>query len=85
MFIEVPSLALFKKKIPLKYGVPKEGKISIQLYDVSGRRIKTIIHGKAFPGIYESYLDIKEIGSGVYFILYRMEEKRISKKLVIIQ
>jgi len=36
-------------------------------------------------GIYESYLDIKEIGTGVYFILYQIDKKKISKKLVVIE
>lgn len=78
----------FNNSTSIKFSVPgkrpSEVKlpVSLRVYDLSGRVVEELMHGKHPPGWYEVSWEPKE-RSGIYF--YRLEagEKSLSKKLVV--
>jgi hypothetical protein len=74
----------------VKYQVPKSGKVTIQIYDVLGRQVRTLVNTDQHLGHYElrwdgkDYLG-KDVSSGVY--LYRLETNNIlvAKKMVLMR
>jgi len=51
-----------KKVIDIRYEIPIRGKISLKLYDVSGRVAKTLLRAKSTePGIYRMNIDTKDL------------------------
>ncbi|MEO0083815.1 MAG: T9SS type A sorting domain-containing protein, partial [candidate division WOR-3 bacterium] len=74
-----PAKSLFV----IRYSLPVEGKVTIQLYNISGRLIKTLVDEYKQPGNYKLTLNSKTLSAGVYFLSLRAENKRFIEKFVI--
>jgi hypothetical protein len=74
-----------KSLTAIHYSLPAEGKVSLQLYDISGRLVRTLVDEYKKPGNCSVTLNSKTLSSGVYFLLLKTEEKRIIERLVIIK
>ena len=60
-------------------------KVSIKVFDISGRKVATLINEEIQPGTYEVRFDVSsvmEFPSGIYY--YRMETEKFSetKKMI---
>lgn len=69
----------------IKYSVPKQSFVSIKIYDVLGREVKTLVNEMRTAGNYEVDFNASYLASGVYF--YRMESGDFSdvKKFVLLK
>jgi len=66
----------FNTRTVIKYGIPRKGHISIYIYDLMGRLVKTLIDEAQEPGYYQVIWDGRDnlgrrLASGIYF--YRMK------------
>lgn len=84
----------FQYAVPLRSGEDPRAKkmIDIGVFDVAGRRVRTILHGPRQPGVYRSMWDGKDgagrrVGQGVYFIRIVLTEEGIqrTKKTVLLR
>lgn len=55
----------------IKFAVPKAGKISIDVYNILGEKVRDLITEFLEPGIYNIPFDGKDLGSGAY--IYRLQ------------
>src|SRR4030095_5568875 len=55
----------------IKFDLPKQGDVSIKLYDVLGNEVAVVYTGHLSAGFYEAEVDASNYASGVYF--YRIE------------
>jgi len=69
----------------IRYTLPAEGKVLLQLYDISGRLVKTLVDEDKKPGIYKVNLNTKTLSAGVYFLSLQTESKRIIERLVVVK
>lgn len=74
----------------IEYALPKATSITLKIYDVMGRAIRTLVAGSQKPGKYRVYWDGTDNGrgkvaSGIYF--YRMEtsEFKSTKKMIVLR
>jgi hypothetical protein len=74
-----------KSLTAVRYSLPAEGKISLQLYDISGRLVKTLVDEYKKPGNYSITLNSRTLSAGVYFLSLETKEKRIIERIVIIK
>ncbi len=72
----------FTYGIPLRKGKGYPGKqlVSISIFDVTGRRIRTLVHDRKEPGYYTALWDGdddygKNVSQGVYFIRLTLEDE----------
>ncbi|MDI6841093.1 MAG: FlgD immunoglobulin-like domain containing protein [bacterium] len=81
----------FRDKTIISYLVTKLCEVVIEVYDLSGRLVKELVHGVLKPGQYRVSWDgrdsdDKNIPSGIYFCKLRVENFFIvSKKLILIR
>ncbi|MEO0181798.1 MAG: T9SS type A sorting domain-containing protein [candidate division WOR-3 bacterium] len=72
-----------KGRVTLSYAIPgqHEGQnLSIRLYDVSGRRIQSLVEDKAKAGVFTISLARKDLPTGLYFVVLRVgQEQRVQK------
>ena len=61
----------FNPATKIKFDLPKNGFVRIQVFDVAGRLVHTLINDFKFRGSYEINFDGSNLTSGVYF--YKME------------
>lgn len=67
------------------YSIPRKSNIDLSLFDVTGRRIKTIINGKKEKGEYRVDIGLNGIVNGVYFYQLKMHKRSITRKLIVLR
>ncbi len=72
--------------IPLVEMVPlKSSKVTLNVYDILGNEVATLVNEEKLPGIYEVEFNVERLGSGVYFYILRAGNYTSTKKMVLIK
>ena len=75
-----------KSLTAIRYSLPTEGNVSLQIFEVSGRLVKTLVNETKGPGNYKVNLNTKDLSASVYFLSIRTEsDMRIIKRLVVVK
>ena len=69
----------------INFDIPKQGMVSLRVYDVLGREVKTLVNEVKAPGVYSVDFNGTELSSGVYF--YKLESNGFTdiKKMMLIK
>jgi hypothetical protein len=75
----------FNPTTTIKFDLPVDGLITLEIYDILGRKISTLINEHRQAGSYEQVFDASSISSGVY--LYKLQAGTFtsSKKLILLK
>ena len=67
----------------ITYQIPKDGRVTLRVYDILGREVVTLADGNQSAGIHYAAFDGSRFASGVYF--YRLTAPGVSqvKKMVL--
>jgi hypothetical protein len=57
----------------IKCRVPIRGKVSLRIYDASGRETKTLLRAEKEPGDYDIEFDARGLSSGIYFVKLKID------------
>jgi len=83
------ELQIFPNPCPgllnIEYVLQKPGVAEISIYDVTGARKKSIQHQVQPSGWYHEKFDARDLASGVYFIVLKQNNEKISKKFLLIK
>ncbi|NOR16391.1 T9SS type A sorting domain-containing protein [candidate division WOR-3 bacterium] len=85
-----PDMPTVTKHPTIVYTTTIPGKVSLKVYDSSGRLIRTFVNNREPAGTKTVYWDGKDVAlrtvpNGVYFVGLRTEEKRATRKIVLIR
>jgi hypothetical protein len=74
----------------IKFSLPRAQKVTIRVYDVAGRRVKTLVDGVKQAGHHYITWDGKNdrgsrVATGIYFYQMKYSDKVLSKKIVLIR
>lgn len=77
----------FCKGTVIKYGCPERTKVSIQVFDIMGRLVKTIVDKEVEAGYHEVRWDGsvnsgRKVSSGVYFYIMKANDFEASRKMI---
>ncbi|MDP8231155.1 MAG: T9SS type A sorting domain-containing protein [Candidatus Zophobacter franzmannii] len=80
----------FNPDTSISYSVKKDEKVKIQIYNIRGQRIKTIVNEKHEPGNYVIVWNGKDdnnksISSGVYFMRMSTPSKKLTNKIMMLK
>ena len=80
----------FNSETWIQYTVPSPGSIRLDIYDISGRTIRTLLHGRQSPGTHRVKWDGRddsgrELSSGLYVYQMRAGGKSITRKLLLVR
>lgn len=69
----------------ISYAIPKDGYVSLKIYDVQGKEIKVLVSSEQKAGYYSIDFNARNLASGVYF--YKLESGTYSstKKLMLLK
>lgn len=73
----------FNNKAIIKYNLPATALTSINLYDIAGKLVQTLVNETKNAGNYTLNLDAKKLSSGVYFLKLTAGEYKEVKKLTL--
>jgi hypothetical protein len=71
------------QRATLRYAVPERQKVTIYLYDVLGRRVRTVVDREK-EGRQETNLELSNLSSGVYFLRLSAGNKTRTRKLTVV-
>ena len=71
--------------IVIKYGIPVKSSVTLLLYDITGRLVKTLYQGEAKAGSYEINIPIATLNRGLYFVEMKAGKYRDIKKVVVVK
>lgn len=69
----------------IKFSIPEDGKVSLKVYDISGRVVMVMADGYMKAGIYNAEVDASGLSSGVYFYKLMADKFAQTKKMVLIK
>jgi len=75
----------FNPVTKINFSIPKQGLVTMKIYDVLGREVKTLVNDIKMAGNYSVDFNASEFSSGVYF--YRLESGSFSevKRMMLIK
>ena len=74
----------FQSSVTVQYGLTNASKITLALFDITGRQVGTIINENHIPGAYQLNIDAEKykIGQGVYILKFMAGSDVITRRLV---
>ena len=75
----------FNSSTVIEYALPKEGLVTITLYDIAGRVVKQLVNEQKSSGRHKTVIESGKLASGVYIYALRVNEISINKKMVILK
>ena len=80
----------FNSETIISFSIPRSGKALLEIYDVLGRRVKTLLHGRVTAGDYQIRWNGRNqwgqsVSSGVYFYRLQSGEQVLTRKLLLIR
>jgi hypothetical protein len=78
----------FNPSTTIRFGLAAQARVTISIYDVSGRLVHTLVDGQRSPGLYKETWDGRDsngraVASGVYFYRLRAGAFSETKKMVL--
>ncbi len=75
----------FNPETVIRYGVPEQTEVQLNVYDVLGRKVQTLINEQKSPGRYEVNFDGSELASGMYIYRLKVGANVLTKKMMLIK
>jgi|GEM_PF-174654 Zn-dependent M28 family amino/carboxypeptidase len=75
----------FNPKTNFRFQISDFGYVTLNVYDVLGKEIATVINDFLQAGLYSVVWDASEVPSGVYFYQLKTEKEQLMKKLLLLK
>jgi len=75
----------FNPTTVIKYSLPKEARVSLNIYNILGQKIKELVDEIKSTGMHEVLFDCKGLPSGIYFYKITAGNYTSTKKLIILK
>jgi hypothetical protein len=75
----------FNPSTTIKYGIPKDGFVTIKIYDIAGREILKLVNEFKPAGFYSVNFNGSGIASGIYFYQIKVNDFYTAKKMLLIK
>ncbi len=69
----------------IKYSIPRTEQVSLEIYDILGRRIATLVDTRQISGLYEVEWSPGSLASGVYVYRLITGEGQVEKKMILLR
>lgn len=75
----------FNPSTSIRFSVPNSGMVSLKVFDVLGREVRTLLNEEKHAGTYTVSFDMKNLSSGIYF--YRIQSGSFvdTKKMILMK
>lgn len=75
----------FTESTTIKFATPLEGQVQIMIYDILGRRVKTILNEDLPADFHEIQWNPRQLASGMYICVMRAGGKQFTRKMTFIK
>ena len=75
----------FNPSTTIRYSIKKSGNVTLKIFDVLGRNVKTILNGFKDAGGYRIEFNAEKLSSGVYYYQMREGNNVLTKKMMVLK
>jgi len=75
----------FNPATTIKFAVPKESQVNLNIYNMLGELVSTLVNEQKKPGYYEYKFDASNLASGVYFFRIKAGDFVETKKMLLLK
>ncbi len=75
----------FNPTTTINYSIVKESNVRLDIYDILGRHVQTLVNGSQATGKYSVELNAGNLSSGIYFYTLRAGEFTMTKKMLLMK
>ena len=75
----------FNPSTNIRYQIPSAGRVTLKIYDILGRGVKTLVNEYQTSGSYEKSFNAVNLASGIYFYQIRVNNFVATKKMILIK
>ncbi len=75
----------FNPTTTIKFSVPKDGMVTLKVYNLLGQEVATLISEEMQAGSYKVNFDASKLGSGVYFYKLQAGNNNATKKMILLK
>jgi flagellar hook assembly protein FlgD len=69
----------------IRYDLPQESHVTLQVYDLNGRQIETLINSFQSAGVYSVNWHAEHLPNGAYFIKMKTESYTKTQKIMLVK
>ena len=75
----------FNPTTTIEFALPKKSTVTLQLFDILGREIATLVDAELESGVHKINFDAQDLASGIYFYRIHAEGFLKTKKLMLLK
>jgi len=75
----------FNSTTTIKYSIPQDGFVTLKIYNILGKEVKTLVNNKQASGNYEVLLDGSHLAAGIYLFKLQAGGFADVKKLIVLK
>jgi hypothetical protein len=75
----------FNPSTTIQYDLPEDVKVVLEVYDIQGQKVKTLVNGFKEAGYYEVIFDGSHLASGLYIYKIKAADFSSSKRMLLIK
>jgi len=75
----------FNPSTVIKYQLPEQGFVTLKIYDILGREVKTLVNEFKSKGRYSINFNAGNLASGVYIYRIKVNDFSTAKKLLLMK
>jgi len=75
----------FNPNTTIKYQIPTASHVTLRIYDLLGREMKTLVNEERNPGWYSVKVDASTLSSGTYFYRLETHSQTITRRMVLVK
>ncbi len=76
---------LTRDRARLEFTLPTAGKVSVDLYNLAGQKVRTLTQGTYSAGTHTVEANLNHLSSGVYFVVLQGQNLSLSQRLVLVR
>jgi N-acetylmuramoyl-L-alanine amidase len=75
----------FNPTTQIKFGIPQSGIVKLEIYNLLGQKISTLVEGEMNAGYHSVKFDAKDFSSGIYIYTLSVNNFKTSKKMILLK
>jgi len=75
----------FNATTNIYYSIPEDAYVTIDIFDLLGRKVETLVSGSHAPGIYTATWNANNVTSGMYFYIIQANDFSEKKSMLLLK